>query len=351
MQYKTVLELRPESGNPRNSEGDFITLKNGKILFVFTQFQGSSNSDFGHAQLASRYSSDRGESWSVTSQKVVGNEGKMSVMSVSLVRLHSGRIALFYVRKNSIHDCQPMLRFSEDEGESWSEPISCIRDRKGYFVLNNSRVIQLEDGRLLMPVALHETRDVADDSEEGLLAAFNDFASLYCYYSDDEGLSWSRSDEVPVSEGIMGQEPGVVALQDGKIMMYFRTDSGCQYASYSDTFGKSWSMSRATDILSPLSSATIGRVPGCKDLILVWDDNHAIGEAYHGKRSPLRMAISKDEADTWETMHTLEDDPDGTFCYTAIHFLDRQSFVLGYCAGKGFGGKGLAVTKVVKVVL
>ena len=33
-----VLRLGPSEGNPRNSEGDFIQLKNGKILFVYTFF-------------------------------------------------------------------------------------------------------------------------------------------------------------------------------------------------------------------------------------------------------------------------------------------------------------------------
>jgi hypothetical protein len=50
-----------------------------------------------------------------------------------------------------------MLRiYKKDEAKSWSEPVPCIPDRQGYFVLNNARVIQLHDGRLLMPVALHQ---------------------------------------------------------------------------------------------------------------------------------------------------------------------------------------------------
>ncbi|MGJ7027585.1 hypothetical protein, partial [Petrimonas sulfuriphila] len=33
---KTVLKLPPSSNNPRNSEGDFITLKDGRVLFVYS---------------------------------------------------------------------------------------------------------------------------------------------------------------------------------------------------------------------------------------------------------------------------------------------------------------------------
>ena len=74
---------------------------------------------------------------------VVENEGGMNVMSVSLLRLQNGEIALFYLRKNSTEDCIPMMRISKDEARTWSDPIPCITDRKGYFVLNNDRVVQL----------------------------------------------------------------------------------------------------------------------------------------------------------------------------------------------------------------
>src|SRR5690625_2341983 len=105
-------------------------------------------------------------------------------MSVSLLRLDNGEIALFYVRKNSMRDCIPMMRTSSDEGVTWSEPIPCITDREGYFVLNNDRVIQLGNGRLLMPVSMHVT-----SAEE---STFNENGVIFCYYSDDEDRKSTR---------------------------------------------------------------------------------------------------------------------------------------------------------------
>lgn len=35
-----VLNLEPNPGNPRNSEGAFVTLRSGRILFLYTQFYG-----------------------------------------------------------------------------------------------------------------------------------------------------------------------------------------------------------------------------------------------------------------------------------------------------------------------
>src|SRR5688572_26449108 len=60
---RRVLELAPGQGNPRNSEGDFITLRDGRILFVYTHFTGGARDD-ARAHLASRVSADGGMTWS-----------------------------------------------------------------------------------------------------------------------------------------------------------------------------------------------------------------------------------------------------------------------------------------------
>src|SRR5690606_11255730 len=113
----TTLQLNPGENNPRNSEGDFIKLKDGRILYIYSHFVGHSSSDFGQSHLAARYSSDEGNTWTDSDEIVVENEGAMNVMSVSLLRLQNGQIALFYARKNSIHDCIPYMRISSDEGK------------------------------------------------------------------------------------------------------------------------------------------------------------------------------------------------------------------------------------------
>src|SRR6478609_5909518 len=99
------LTLAPSPGNPRNSEGDFIRLHDGRWLFIYTHFTSGAN-DHAKAFLASRESSDGGKTWTAKDRVVVANEGGFNVMSVSLLRLKSGEIALFYLRKNSLEDCR-----------------------------------------------------------------------------------------------------------------------------------------------------------------------------------------------------------------------------------------------------
>ena len=150
---RVVLDIESSKENPRNSEGAFVTLKSGRILFLYSQFY-SGGADESPARIVSISSDDAGQTWNREPRVVVENTGHQNVMSVSLLRLKSGGIALFYLIKNSLHDCQPWMQLSTDEAKSWSAPTR-VGNAPGYFVLNNDRVIQLTTGRLIAPVAFH----------------------------------------------------------------------------------------------------------------------------------------------------------------------------------------------------
>src|SRR5450759_4022258 len=100
----------------------------------------------------------------------------------------------------------------------------CITDREGYFVLNNNRVIKLKNGRLVLAVAMHQS-----PGEE----KFSNVGRLWSYFSDDNGKAWKASAEVANPGKIVTQEPGLVELKNGDILMFIRTTAGVQYFSYS----------------------------------------------------------------------------------------------------------------------
>lgn len=308
-----VLHLPVSEGNPRNSEGDFIQLRDGRVLFVYTHFRGSA-SDHADAFLAGRYSSDGGQTWTPDDAVILPNEGGMNVMSVSLLRLENGEIAMFYLRKNSLEDCRAYVRFSSDEAQTWSEPILCI-EPLGYWVVNNDRIIQLESGRLVMPAARHS---LPGD-------AFNPRGWAVCFLSDDNGRTWQHSETIleGPDDNTGLQEPGVVELADGRIMMLCRTGQGSQFRSYSADGGVTWSPVVPTDILSPRSPASFEPIPGTTDLLMVWNDYRQRPEAERGsqERRPLTAAISTDQGLSWIKAKNLANDPDGRYCYTAIEFV------------------------------
>lgn len=318
-----TLELPPGIDNPRNSEGTFITLKDGRILFLYTHFTGKSGGDHAPAYLAARSSSDNGRTWTKEDRVVVRNEGAMNIMSASLLRLRNNEIALFYLLKNSERDCRPVIRLSRDEGETWSAPAHLIPDQVGYYVLNNDRVIQLKNGRLVAPLAWNNR--------------------VLCCLSDDDGKTWRRNTGGPAAGAVAAgrpvilQEPGVVELKDGRVMMFIRTDQGCQYISWSKDGGETWSKPEPSQLFSPKSPASIKRIPSTGDLLLVWNDHADIPLTFslHGRpqgtRVPLSTAISKDDGKTWQNVRRLEGNPSGWYCYIAIEF-SGDAVLLGYCA-------------------
>lgn len=340
IQKQITLLLNAGENNPRNSEGDFITLKSGRILFIYTHYTGKSNNDHAPAYLAGRFSNDGGKTWTKEDKLIIDNEGDMNVMSVSLLRLQNGNIALFYLRKNSEVDCVPLLRISKDEAQTWSDPVVCIPDQKGYFVLNNNRVIQLRNGRLLMAVARHATPD----------SKFKNKAILYSYYSDNNGANWKAGSPVPDSTEIITQEPGVIERKDGSVMMFIRSSGGLQQLSFSKDHGETWSHIQPSTIKSPLSPASIVKIPASNDWVLVWNNNDGSDASRKNKRTPLNIAISKDEGKTWQNIKTLEGDPEGWYCYTAIHF-NKKDILLGYFTSSQLKKTELSVTCIARVSL
>lgn len=336
---KRVLVLSPSPDNKRNSEGAFITLRDGRVLFIYTHYGSGGNGDHDIACLMGRISGDGGKTWSEKDQLILENEGAMNIMSVSLLRLHNGSIALFYLRKNSTEDCIPVMRLSADEGKRWGPPVDCITDRKGYFVLNNDRAIQLSGGRILLPVALHK---VPGDP------TWNNKAKLFCYYSDDNGKSWKAGSQVPDTTAIITQEPGVVERKDGKVMMFIRASGGYQQLSLSADRGVTWSPIRSMEVASPLSPASIKKIPSTGDWLMVWNHNDGSLPETKGERTPLTVAVSRDEGKSWDHVANLETDPDGWYCYTAIHF-HKKHVLLGYCAGSQKAGTHLDVAAIRRI--
>ena len=323
-----VHRIDPTSDYPRNSEGAFVTLKDGTILFAYSQFYGGSG-DHSQARIAAITSKDNGMTWLDDPITIVENIGGFNVMSVSFLRLKSGKIALFYLIKNNLHDLKPVVQLSADEGASWTEPVVII-GAVGYFVMNNDRVIQLQNGRLIAPVAFH--RPIYRDGEQSA-----DWRGIAIWYlSDDEGLTWHESDlwwALPVPERNTGlQEPGVVELSDGSIFSWARTDAGVQYGFRSFDRGTTFSAPEPTSLVSPVSPASIKRIPGTSGLLAVYNDHSGRFPFAEKRRNPLVAAVSNDGGVTWPAAKMIESDLDGHYCYTAIHFVG-DAVLLAYCAG------------------
>jgi Neuraminidase (sialidase) len=343
---KIVLQLNPSPTNARNSEATFVTLKSGRIILAWSKFTGPDNSDFGAGIIAARYSDDDGITWSTEDRVLVEQEGTTNVMSPSLLRLHDGRIALVYLRKDGLKSCLAYFRSSSDELKTLSDPI-LITHEPGYYTVNNDRVIQLKCGRIIIPASLCRYRGPSVLAPGEKPVSFFAAPTIILYwFSDDGGERWMESLTsyyrcFPSGHGL--QEPGIIELLDGRLWSWTRSGPGVggwggrQWESYSDDLGQTWTEPRPSQFISPSSPMQVKRFPKSGHLLAVWNDHSGRFKTprpleISWGRTPLVSAISEDDGKTWKHYRLLEDAPDHGFCYPAIHFTD-EAVLLSYNAG------------------
>lgn len=337
---KMICDLAPSDNNERNSEGAFIRLKDGSLLFVYTRYRNAGWDDHCTADLYGILSTDEGETFGtpflVLSCDAVGAD---NVMSVSLIRMKNGDIGLFYLQKHmATHSCVPYFTTSADEGKTWGRHIRCIEE-DGYYVLNNDRVIVLKSGRILVPVSKHTWCN----------GAFMP-GSVYIYASDDEGLSWyALSSEIVINPAAGGRknfsalhngmEPGLLLLEDGRIWCYIRTALGRQYETFSEDEGATWCVPQPSPFTAPDSPMCVKSLKN-GDLFAVWNPipvymgkDTVVDGVWTGARAPLVYALLDKEGNLKTGLHEIETDETCGFCYCAIHETEKGDLLLGYCAG------------------
>jgi hypothetical protein len=361
---REVAFLKTGAGNPRNGEGSFIRLKDGRIMFAHTHYYGEAWTDHAIARIEAIYSSDEGESWSESSVLLEKDSDALNIMSVSLIRLENGDLGMLYVRKSLINNdviCMPYFVRSTDEGKTFGEPISVI-DEPGYYVVNNDRLQRLKSGRLLVPVACH------GNSGNRLLPG-----KITVYYSDDDARTFKRSESTvasPYCDHARLQEPGVYELPDGRVWMYCRTAYGHQYQCFSTDGGESFcEITPAFRFTSPDAPMLLKSAHGYT--LAVFNPigyNCLRDDLEHWKspkRTPYVIAISDDGGMSFvgtdcvsnnggfapfvERCRLLEDDRTNSYCYPAV-IETADGILIAYYHSNGTP-VCLNATKIIKVSL
>lgn len=346
-----VCELAPTPENPRNSEGDFLRLRDGRILFAFSYFKNGGG-DHDTCEIRCLWSDDEGVTFH-TGENDGGQPhlllsaerfGERNVMSVTLLRLGNGDAGLICILKhNDLWDECLLLR-SDDEFETFYETVSILPgDFKGYYVLNNSRVIRLSDGRLLAPVSRHATsfRDGGPLDASG---------SVWFFASDDDGRTWCRiGGELTVPHYDYSkygfQEPGVIELPGGAVYCYIRTLLGFQYEAVSVDRGEHWFGPQPSRFSAPVSPMKIAKNPYTGKYYAVWNPIplYLGRESYPAAwgRTPLAIAESTDGYNfDLAHMQNIEDDPKKGYCYPSLFFPDADTLLVSYFGGSADGKPG-----------
>ena len=351
----TVFTAGPDGRYTRHSEGAFLRLRDGSILFVYSRFTGDSADD-APSDLCAMRSFDEGETWTEPETALsAARYGAKNIMSASLLRMQSGDVGLFFIVKASPAVSRIMLARSRDEGQSWYCDDECtLSDRPGYYVLNNDRVIRLKSGRILMPLTYHR----GGHGREGHMY-FDGRGESVFLMSDDDGATWRESRDAvfaPFTHTDTGlQENGAVELRAGAVWGYARTDQMVQYEYFSHDGGDTWTPAGPSRFSSPPSPMKISRREEDGMLYAVWNpipnyNGRALSKAGWG-RTPLCLASSADEGKTWSAPRVIEGEEDHGYCYPALMFTRDGALLAAYCAGGPADGACLARLTIRKLAL
>jgi len=170
--------------------------------------------------------------------------------------------------------------------------------------------------------------------DDGKDLAPTDLIKAGSFYSDD-GTTWLESDnyvELPM-RGAM--EPRIEPLSDGRLIMVVRTQLGSVFKSYSHDDGQTWLKAQTTGLQSPESCPSLLRLPKTGHLLLIW--NHSGYDPkfdHYGKRTPLSVAVSEDDGETWGRIKNIETDPGWEFTNPCALVTQEGALLIAYEASK-----------------
>ena len=357
-EQKTVCTLSPSQDNGRNSEGDFITLKDGRIMYAYSRYNSAGGEDDDSCDIAAVFSEDKGESFG--GMKILmkaADFGVKNLMSVTLRRMNNGDLGLFFLKKELNGNSEVILCRSKDEGETFYKKTKCVPETfPSYYVLNNCRVLGADNGKWYIPVASHRKGENSDGETE-----FDYYAFSLLYFSDDDGETWREiphkfTNPVPYSETGL-QEPGITELESGTLYAYFRTDCMCQYESFSSDGGKTWTQASPSRFTSPESPMLIRKNPYSGKYYAIYNPvpnyngKEFPEDFFHAGRTPIVIRESDNGLDFSESLAVIEDDPSRGYCYPAAFFTDKKTMLVSFCAGGREDGACLNKTVIKKIKL
>ncbi len=198
------------------------------------------------------------------------------------------QIWLFYVTMYGNHwkQCKMYYQKSSAMGNSWDER-GVLRDELGWMTRN--KPLYLSNGEILLPV--YDERN---------------WHSMVMI-SGNGGETWNTYGDLSSPKGVI--QPTVVQRDDGSLLMLMRSRDGEIWRSTSNDLGQSWEAAHPTDLPNPNCGVDMARLHN-GNIALVYNDTRR-------GRTPLTVALSIDEGETWGYKQHLEIE-EGEYSYPAI---------------------------------
>jgi len=227
--------------------------------------------------------------------------------------LDEDTIYVFFKVGPEIPTWQTYWMQSDDHGVTWSEPVELVPGDAGGRGPVRCKPIVLSDGAWLAGAS----------TELGRWIPFAD-------RSEDKGKTWTRSDNFALDDpALLGRgaiQPTLWESSPGQVHSLLRSQGGKVWRSDSADYGKTWGPVRETALPNNNSGVDVVQLSGNR-LLLVYNP---VSRNW-GSRTPIDLALSTDNGETWTPVAHLEDNPDpkSEFSYPAI-VLTEDGVVITY---------------------
>ncbi|MHC4418655.1 MAG: sialidase family protein, partial [Planctomycetota bacterium] len=297
-------------------------------LLAFCEGRKDSAKDQGDHDMLVKRSGDGGRTWS--RQKVIWDDGPNTCACACAVEDEvTERIWLLMtwirgddsegqiVRGKSKDTCHIFVTWSDDDGQTWAKPeeITEVVNKPAWrwYVASPGVGIQLQKGpnkgRLVIPC--NHTKPMKNNR-------YREAYGNHIIYSDDHGKSWQLGGIVPAGKI---DEPQVVELSDGSIMMNMRSHRGrgCRAVSVSKDGGMTWSGIRDDKaLISPNCQASICSMKGRGNKGNIETPLLLFSNPAAKERVNMTVRLSYDEGKTWPVARQLHEGPSAYSCLAVL---------------------------------
>jgi len=247
----------------------------------------------------------------------ISNESTEPHWNPVLFQYHDGTIMLFYKVGFEICKWHTKIKFSYDNGNTWTDSVDLVKDEKGGRGPVRNNPVELSDGSI-----------IAGASTEGRIwSAFAD-------RSIDGGYTWQKGNNLTIDDleysggrtiensnievseqsfygrGVI--QPAIWESGNGHVHMLLRSTEGYIYRSDSLDFGKTWSSLYPTTLPNNNSGIDVMQLTENKILVCY----NPVGKNW-GIRTPLTLITSNNNGVTWKKEMDIEVG-EGEYSYPSI---------------------------------
>jgi sialidase-1 len=264
-------------------------------------------------------SHDHGESFSSPIVLARGTDKHKTVNNPVMMQDKNGRIHFLYCEDYTICGGRVIRRYSDDDGQSWSDPIDItamtLPDHHNAFALGPGHGITLNDGTLLVPVWM-----VPKQAKAPIQA--HSPSVVTTLYSKDNGETWALGELLGDTEGIKNpNETQAVVTSDGRVYINLRMQQKCRAKAYSKNGYSDWTDYGADEALPD---------PQCFGSVAVYNDGVNpytllfVNCASTEKRIGVTVRASYDDGKSFQYSRLIDGDRGG-YCEIAV---DNKSGII-----------------------